>query len=357
MPNLFEPLTLRELSLRNRIGVSPMCQYSAESGFANDWHLAHYGGRAVGGAGLIIVEATAVEARGRISPSDLGLWSDEHVEPLARVAGFLRDHGAAPAIQLAHAGRKAGTGRPWDGGRPLSDADGGWDIVAPSPIAFDEPYRTPAELSVEEIAGIQSAFVEAAARAHRAGFDMVEIHGAHGYLIHSFHSPVSNRRSDEYGGSFENRIRFTLETAQAIRHVWPREKPLAVRLSCTDWLDGGWTLEESIALAHRLKALGVDLIDCSSGGAAPHVHIPAGAGYQVPFAEAIRREVGIATAAVGMITQAQQADQIIRNGRADITLLAREMLRNPHWPLAAAAELGQSPAALAPWQYRRAFGG
>ena len=356
MPHLFEPLSLRGVSLRNRIGVSPMCQYSAEYGFANDWHLSHYGARASGGAGLVIVEATAVEARGRISPNDLGIWSEEQVEPFARVVRFLRDYGAASAIQLAHAGRKAGTARPWDGGHPLSDADGGWDIVAPSPIAFDDHYRTPAQLTVEEIVRVQNAFMESAERAHRAGFDMVEIHGAHGYLIHSFHSPISNQRTDEYGGSFDNRVRFTLETVAAVRTVWPEKKPLAVRLSCTDWVDGGWTLDESIALAQRLKPLGVDLIDCSSGGAAPHVHIPAGAGYQVPFAEAIRTEADIPTAAVGMITQAQQADQIIRNGRADITLLAREMLRNPTWPLAAAAELGQSQAALAPAQYRRAYG-
>ena len=355
MPHLFDPLTLRSVSLRNRIGVSPMCQYSAEDGFANDWHLTHYGARAAGGAGLIIIEATAVEPIGRISPNDLGLWSDEQIEPLARVVRYLRDYGAAPAIQIAHAGRKAGTARPWDGGKPLTGDDGGWDIVGPSAIPFDDGYRAPAALSAEGIAAIQRAFVQSAERADAAGFDMLEVHGAHGYLMHSFHSPVSNQRSDEYGGSFENRIRFTLQTVEAVRAVWPEEKPLVVRVSCTDWVEGGWTLEESVELARRLKPLGVDLMDCSSGGGSPKAVVPVGAGYQVPFAEAIRRQANMPTAAVGMITQPQQADQIVRNGQADVVLLAREMLRDPYWPLHAAGQLRHSPAAYAPNQYQRAF--
>jgi 2,4-dienoyl-CoA reductase-like NADH-dependent reductase (Old Yellow Enzyme family) len=352
MPHLFEPLTLRGVTLRNRIGVSPMCQYSAEDGFANDWHLVHLGARAVGGAGLLIAEATAVEPRGRISPNDLGLWRDEHVEPLARIVAFLREYGATPGIQIAHAGRKAGTARPWDGGRPLSDEEGGWGCAGPSAIPFDEGHRTPEPLTAEGIASIRQAFVRAAERAEAAGFELVEIHGAHGYLIHSFHSPLSNQRADEYGGSFENRIRFTLETVEAVRGVWPDEKPLAVRLSCTDWVDGGWTLEESVALAHRLKELGVDLVDCSAGGGSPHAKPPVGPGYQVPFAEAIRREAGIATAAVGMITHPVQADQIVRNGQADVALLGREALRNPHWPYQAAQILRQEPPV--PNQYQRA---
>lgn len=354
MPQLFDPLTLRGVTLRNRIGVSPMCQYSAEDGFANDWHLVHLGARAAGGAGLIIVEATAVEPRGRISPNDLGLWSDEHVPPLARVVDFLREYGATPAIQIAHAGRKAGTARPWAGGAPLSDEAGGWDIAGPSEIPFDKGYRKPEALSAEGIVAIREAFVCAAVRAEAAGFELLEVHGAHGYLIHSFHSPLSNQRTDQYGGSFENRIRFTLETVEAVRAVWPDGKPLAVRLSCTDWVDGGWTLEESVELARRLKQLGVDLIDCSAGGGSPHARAPVGAGYQVPFAEAIRREAGVPTAAVGMIAEAMQADQIIRNGQADVALLGREVLRNPYWPLRAAAALGQREHASVPNQYLRA---
>ena len=355
MPHLFDPLTLRTVTLRSRIAVPPMCQYSAHDGFAGDWHLVHYGSRAAGGAGLIIVEATAVEPRGRISPNDLGLWSDEHVAPLARVAAFMREYGAVPAIQLGHAGRKAGTARPWDGGKPLDDAAGGWEIVGPSAIPFDEGYRTPAALTVEGIAAIQQAFVKATQRAAQAGFEMVEIHGAHGYLIHSFHSPLSNQRTDRYGGSFENRIRFTLETAAAMREVWPEDKPLAVRISCTDWVEGGWTLEESVALAQRLKSLGVDLMDCSSGGGSPLARIPAGPSYQVPLAEAVRKGAGIATAAVGLITQAMQADEIVRNGRADLVLMGREMLRNPYWPLHAAAVLHKQGHAPVPNQYLRAF--
>ncbi len=355
MPHLFDPLTLRTVTLRNRIAMPPMCQYSAHDGLANDWHLVHYGSRAAGGAGLIIVEATAVEARGRISPNDLGLWSDEQIAPLARVASFMRQYGAVPAIQLGHAGRKAGTARPWDGGHPLDDDAGGWAIVGPSALPFDEGYRTPAALSLEEIAAIQQAFVQSTLRADAAGFEMVEVHGAHGYLIHSFHSPLSNQREDRYGGSFENRIRFTLETVAAMRAVWPEDKPLAVRLSCTDWVEGGWTLEESVALAQQLKPLGVDLIDCSSGGGSPLARIPAGPSYQVPLAEAVRRGADIPAAAVGLITQAMQADEIVRNGRADIVLVGRELLRNPYWPQRAALDLHKPSQAPVPSQYLRAF--
>lgn len=353
MPHLFDPLTIGEVTLRNRIGVSPMCQYSAEDGHASDWHLVHLGARASGGAGLVIVEATAVEARGRISPHDVGLWQESQTAPLARIVRFIESQGAVAGIQLAHAGRKAGTARPWEGGRPLDDAAGGWPIVGPSPIAFAEGYRTPHELSADEIAEIQQAFVDAAMRAREAGFRWVELHGAHGYLMHSFLSPLSNQRADAYGGSLENRCRFVVETARKVRAAWPAGLPLTVRLSCSDWVDGGWTGEDSIALARMLKAEGVDLIDCSSGGSSPRAQIPVGASYQVPFARDIRREAGIATAAVGMITAPMQADAIVRNGDADLVLLARELLRDPHWPLQAARALRQ-PAPVPP-QYQRAF--
>lgn len=353
MAHLFDPLTLRGVTLRNRIGVSPMCQYSSEDGFANDWHFVHLGSRAVGGAGLVIAEATAVEARGRIAPQDLGIWTDAHVEPFLRINQFIKQHGAVAGIQLAHAGRKASTRRPWDIRAPLSDADGGWDVVGPSPLAFDEGYRQPHELSRDEIKDVIAAFRDAAVRADHAGFDFAEIHGAHGYLIHSFLSPLSNQRTDEYGGSFEGRVCFLLETVRAVREVWPEHKPLGVRLSATDWADGGWTVDDSVEAAKLLKAEGVDLIDCSSGGNAPRLQIPVGAGYQVPLAEAIRREADIKTAAVGLITQPMQADEIIRNGRADIVLLAREMLRDPYWPLHAAKLLGHE--APVPPQYLRGF--
>lgn len=353
MAHLFDPLTLRGVTLRNRIGVSPMCQYSAEDGFANDWHFVHLGSRAVGGAGLVIAEATAVEARGRISPNDLGIWSDTHIEPLARTARFIKQHGAVAGIQLAHAGRKAGTARPWDGGKPLNNAEGGWDTVAPSPLPFDKGYRQPHELTHDEIHALVDAFRAAAVRSLEAGFDFVEIHGAHGYLIHSFLSPISNQRTDGYGGSFEGRVCFLLEIVRAVRKVWPDDKPLCVRLSATDWMENGWKIEDSVELAKLLKPEGVDLIDCSSGAIAPRTKIPVGAGYQTPLAEAVRREAGIATAAVGMITEPMQADEVIRNNRADVVLLARELLRDPYWPLHAAKALGH-PAPVPP-QYLRAF--
>lgn len=356
MPHLFEPLTLRAVTLRNRIGVSPMCQYSSEDGRANDWHLVHLGSRAVGGAGLVIMEATAVEAVGRISPQDAGIWSDDHIEPLQRVTRFIKAHGAVPAIQLAHAGRKAGTPSPWDRDTelPLKELVD-WEIVGPSALPFTEQHRTPNALDSGGIERVQVAFQTAAQRALDAGFDLVEIHAAHGYLLHSFLSPLSNQRTDAYGGSFDNRIRMLLETVQAVRQVWPDDKPLAVRISGTDWHDEGWTIADSVALAQRLKPEGVDLIDCSSGGAIPGVHIPVGAGYQVPIAEAVRQQADVPTAAVGMITQPMQADALVRNGRADVVLLGRELLRDPHWPLHAAQVLGQVEAAPIPKQYQRGF--
>ena len=355
MPNIFDELTLRGVTLRNRIGVSPMCEYSSENGMPNDWHFVHLGARAVGGAGLIITEAAAVEARGRITAGDAGIWSDDHIEPWAHVTRFLKQHGAVPGIQLAHAGRKASTARPWDGGAGIADEGGGWEPVAPSAAAFDSEYRMPHALTTEEIAQIVRAFADAARRSDAAGFDWLELHGAHGYLMHEFLSPLSNGRTDNYGGSFDNRIRFLLETVRAVRRVWPAEKPLAVRLSCTDWTEGGWTGEDSVELAKHLKAEGVDLVDCSSGGNVPNAKIPVGAGYQVPFAEAIKREAEIATAAVGLITSPMQADEIVRNGRADIVLLARESLRDPNWPIKAAIELHQKDKAPIPVQYTRAF--
>jgi 2,4-dienoyl-CoA reductase-like NADH-dependent reductase (Old Yellow Enzyme family) len=355
MSHLFEPLTLRGVTMRNRIGISPMCQYSAEDGMANDWHLVHLGARAIGGAGLIIVEATGVEARGRITPYCLGLWKDEQIEPLARVTRFLRAYGAAPAIQLAHAGRKASTAQPWQGGGPVGPDQGGWtDIVGPSAQAYNAGMSTPRALSTAEVHDVAAAFGAAARRAHEAGFDVVEIHAAHGYLIHSFLSPLSNHRDDEYGGSFDNRCRLLLDAAHAIRANWPDAKPLVVRISATDWVDGGWTIEDSIALAQKLKAAGVDLIDCSSGGNVPKAPVPVGPGYQVPLAERVRRGADIPTATVGMITQAQHADEIVRNGRADMVLIARESLRSPQWPLHAARALGHADAAPGPAQYLRA---
>ena len=354
MPQLFDPFSLKSVHLRNRIGVSPMCMYSAEDGVMNDWHLVHLGARAAGGAGLVIAEAAAVSPEGRITPGDVGLWADKHVEPLGRINRFMKRLGAVPAIQLAHAGRKAGAARPWEGGGHLSVAAGGWPTVAPSAEAFgDSLDRVPRALTVEDIARIQSNFVAGAKRALAAGCEWVELHAAHGYLAHEFLSPLSNHRTDRYGGGFENRIRFLIETTQAVRAVWPERLPLTVRLSCTDWVDGGWHIEECVELARHLKQEGVDLIDCSSGGASPTANVPAGPGYQVVFAERIRREVGIATAAVGLITQPEQADAIVRSGQADVVLLARELLRDPNWPLRAACALGVTPPT--PLQYARAW--
>ncbi len=353
MPDLFSPLTIRGITFRNRIAVSPMCEYSSVDGFANDWHLVHLGSRAVGGAGLVITEASAVEARGRISPADLGIYRDEHIEMLARIARFIREQGAVPGIQLAHAGRKGSTCVPWEGGAVIPESAGGWRTVAPSPIPFRDGEPTPVELTTVEIRAIAGAFAAAARRALAAGFEVVEIHGAHGYLIGEFLSPLANRRKDEYGGSFEGRIRFALEVAAAVRSAWPEHLPLFMRISAVDWVEAGWQIEDSVELAGRLRPLGVDLIDCSSGGIVPYARVPVGPAYQTPFAERIRRETGILTGAVGMITEPHQADGIVRACQADLVLLAREFLRDPYWPLHAAKTLG-APAAV-PKQYGRAF--
>ncbi|MES2692578.1 MAG: NADH:flavin oxidoreductase/NADH oxidase [Verrucomicrobiota bacterium] len=356
MPHLFTPFSIKSITLRNRIGVSPMCMYSSEDGVANDWHLVHLGGLARGGAGLVVAEATAVTPEGRITPGDAGIWAEKHVEPLARINRFVKAQGAVPGIQIAHAGRKASAARPWEGGGHIGDEAGGWTPVGPSALAFGGSLnRVPHELALDEIAGLQRAFAAAAGRALSAGYEWLEIHGAHGYLAHEFLSPLSNRRDDRYGGSFENRIRFLVETTRAVRAVWPENLPLTVRLSCTDWMEGGWTIEESVELAKRLRVEGVDVIDASSGGSANEAKIPVGAGYQVPFAERIRREAGIATAAVGMITEPMQADQIVRNGQADLVFLARELLRDPHWPLRAAKALHVKPLPTPPPQYARAW--
>jgi 2,4-dienoyl-CoA reductase-like NADH-dependent reductase (Old Yellow Enzyme family) len=356
LPHLFQPLTIKSVTLRNRIGVSPMCQYSSEDGTATDWHLVHLGSRAVGGAGLVIAEATAVSPEGRITPGDAGIWADKHIEPVARINRFIKQHGAVPGLQIAHAGRKASAARPWEGGAHLGNENGGWPTVAPSAIAFggDLP-KVPHGMTEADICKAQNDFAAAAKRALTAGVEFLEIHSAHGYLSHEFLSPLANQRTDKYGGSFENRCRFLLETTRSVRAVWPDKLPLAVRLSTVDWMPGGWEIEDSIALAKRLKAAGVDLIDCSSGGTVPDAKIHVGAGYQVPFAERIRREANMLTAAVGQITEPTHADEIIRNGRADIVLLAREFLRDPYWPLRASKALRQKEALPAPVQYGRAW--
>lgn len=323
---------------------------------ANDWHLVHLGSRAVGGAALVIAEATAVSPEGRITPADAGIWSDAHIEPLARINRFIKQHGAVSGVQIAHAGRKASAARPWEGGDHLDDHAGGWVPVAPSAIPFGDGLdKIPHALTVEEIRRVQQDFVAATRRSAVAGYEWLELHSAHGYLSHEFLSPLSNHRTDEYGGSFENRIRFLMETVAATQAVWPDHLPFTVRLSCSDWVEGGWDIEQTIELARQLKAAGVDLVDCSSGGAVPNAKIPIGPGYQVPFADRVRREAGIATAAVGMITEARRADDIVRSGQADIVLLARELLRDPYWPAHAARELGQKTGVPPPDQYARAW--
>ena len=351
--SLFSPLTLRGITLANRITVSPMCEYSSVDGFANDWHLVHLGSRAVGGAGLVFTEATAVVPEGRISPEDLGIWKDAHVPMLARITSFIREHGSVAGMQLAHAGRKASTAAPWKGGKPISAEAGGWSpIFAPSEIPFDHGYQTPVALDTADIRSLVASFATAAQRALDAGFQVIEVHAAHGYLINEFLSPLSNRRSDEYGGSFEHRTRFLREIIEAIRQTWPERLPLFVRISATEWTDGGWDIEQSVELARMIAPLGVDLIDCSSGGNVPKVRIPTGPGYQVPLAERVRNGSGVATGAVGLITSARQADEIVGSGKADLVLLAREELRDPYFPLHAARELG-APIAW-PKQYLRA---
>lgn len=350
--SLFDSLQIRSLTLRNRILVSPMCQYSCTDGFASDWHLVHLGSRAVAGAAVVFTEATAVLPEGRISPQDLGLWKDAHIDPLARITRFLRDQKSIPGIQLAHSGRKGSTLRPWEGNGKVAPADGGWTPVAPSAIPFDASFPMPAALDETGIHNIVQAFAAAARRALDAGFQIVEIHSAHGYLLHEFLSPLSNQRTDPYGGSFENRTRLIREVVTAVRHVWPERLPLFVRISSTDWVEGGWDLAQSIDLARLLGPMGVDLVDCSSGGLVPNAKIPVGPCYQVPFAEAIRRDAKILTGAVGMINTSHQAESILREGKADVVLLAREFLRDPYFPLHAAAELGQTTSW--PPQYLRA---
>jgi 2,4-dienoyl-CoA reductase-like NADH-dependent reductase (Old Yellow Enzyme family) len=351
-PHLFSPLTIRDVTFRNRIGVSPMCQYSSDDGMATDWHLVHLGSRAVGGAGLVMTEAAAVLPRGRISPADLGIWDDCHIAGLTRVVDFIKAHGAAAGVQLAHAGRKASTAPPWMGGRAVGIADGGWAVAGPGAVAFDAHSSEPEALTPGGIEEIIAAFAAAARRALAAGFDVVEIHAAHGYLIHEFLSPIANTRTDGYGGSYDNRTRLLKQMCTAVRREWPPSKPMFVRVSATDWVEGGWRAEDTVALAHHLSRYGVDLIDCSSGGIAPGIAIPAGAGYQVPFSQRIKDTVPMLTAAVGFITSPAQADQIIRTEQADMVLLAREMLRDPYWPLHAAKTLGYD----VPWpnQYARA---
>lgn len=351
--HLFEEFAVGDVVLRNRIGVSPMCQYSAQGGVPNDWHLVHLGSRAVGGAGLVIAEATAVSPEGRITPGDTGLWNDVQRDAWARIAAFVSAQGAVPAIQLAHAGRKASCEVPWRGGRPLAVGDGGWTTLAPSAIAFRDGDAAPLALDRDGIARIVADFRAATIRAAAAGFRIVEIHAAHGYLLHEFLSPLSNRRDDAYGGSLENRARFLRETVAAVRQVWPRPKPLFVRVSATDWADGGWGVDECVQLARWLKDDGVDLIDCSSGGLVPHARIPDALGYQVGFAARIRREARIATAAVGLITTPRQTQDIVAADDADLVLLARESLRDPYFPRRAAAELDATIAA--PEQYQRAW--
>jgi len=352
MAQLFDPLQLRGITLKNRIGVSPMCEYSSDDGFANDWHLVHLGSRAVGGASLVIAEATAVTAEGRITPADLGIYKDAHIEFLSRITKFIAGQGAVPAMQLAHAGRKASTQRPWDGPNAIPAAEGGWIPAAPSAVAFAPNYAMPRALAKEEISAIVEAFRQATRRALEAGFRVIELHAAHGYLMHEFFSPLSNFRTDEYGGSFENRTRICREVVTAVRKQMPDNLPLFVRISATDWKEGGWDLDQAVELSKQLKSLGVDLVDCSSGGLVPDAKIAVGPAFQVPFSERIRREAGVATATVGMIENKDQVIEILARDRADIVLMAREFLRSPYWPLTVAREL-KHPTSWPP-QYLRA---
>jgi len=340
MSALFQPLRLRGVELRNRIVVSPMCQYSCVDGVPTDWHLVHLGSRAVGGAALVFAEATAVSPEGRISPGDAGIWNEQQADAFARIAAFVRDQGAAAGIQLAHAGRKASMRAPWEARGAVASGEGGWEPVAPSAVTFSEDYASPRALSESEIGEVVEEFVAAARRADAAGFDVIELHMAHGYLLHEFLSPLSNLRDDRYGGPLENRMRAPLEVVRAVRAAWPEEKSLFVRISATDWVEGGWDLDQSIAFARELAREGVDVVDCSSGGLSTEQEIDVGPGYQVPFAAAIRREAGLATGAVGLITEPAQAEEIVAGGSADLVILARQLLREPYWPLRAARELG-----------------
>ncbi|MDQ6845693.1 MAG: NADH:flavin oxidoreductase/NADH oxidase [Bacteroidota bacterium] len=352
MPALFEPIQIRGIQLKNRITVSPMCEYSSTDGFANDWHLVHLGSRAVGGAGLIFTEATAVSPEGRITHDDLGLWKEEHIDFLKRITAFIQQQGAVPGIQLAHAGRKAGHFSPWKGGKALAENEGAWETLAPSAIAYKEGEPSPKAMSKYDIQKVINDFASATERAVKAGFKVFEIHAAHGYLINEFLSPLSNHRTDEYGGTFEDRIKLLLEIINVMRKVLPDEMPLFVRISATDWVDGGWTDDDSVALAKVLKTKGVDLIDCSSGGNSYEQKIPVRPLYQVPFSEKIKKEAGMLTAAVGLITTAGEAEVILKNNQADLIVMARQFLRDPYFPLHAAKELGVD----VPWpvQYERA---
>ena len=352
MAQIFDPLQIRSITLANRIVVSPMCEYSSTDGFANDWHLVHLGSRAVGGAGLVFTEATAVSPEGRITPEDLGLWSDAHIEFLKRITNFLKSQGSVPGMQLAHAGRKGSTQKPWVGSSKLSPEEGAWIPDAPSAVAYSDKYPFPQALSKEGIRGVVASFASATRRALQAGFQVLEIHAAHGYLIHEFFSPLSNQRTDEYGGSFENRTRLAREIVSAIRKQWPEHLPLFIRISATDWKEGGWDVDQSVELVRQLAPLGVDLVDCSSAGLVPDQKIVAGPGFQVPFAERIRRDTGILTSAVGLIETKEQVAEILAKNQADLVLMAREFLRDPYWPLRAASQLGHKISW--PAQYLRA---
>ena len=354
---LFSPLSLRSVTLPNRVGVAPMCQYSAENGVANDWHLVHLGARAAGGAGLVVTEAVAVSPEGRISPHDLGLWDDGQVAPLARITAFVSGQGSVPAVQLAHAGRKASTKRPWDGGGAASPAEGGWTpILGPSALPFDDGWQVPRALDEAGMDRIAGAFAAAAGRAAAAGFRVAEIPAAHGYLLHEFLSPLANTRTDAFGGTLENRMRFPLRVVEAVRAAWPSELPLFIRISATDWVEGGFTPEEAVAFAREARRLGIDLVDCSSGGMHPRAVVPVAPGYQVPFAAKVREEAGVPTAAVGLVTTARQASEIVESGKADLVLLGREMLRTPQWALRASAELGTPLPGPRPYERARPFG-
>lgn len=352
MSALFSQFKLRDITFKNRLFVSPMCQYSAEDGVPNDWHLVHLGSRAVGGAALVIVEATGVSPEGRISHGDLGLYNETQKKAFQRITKFIKENGSVPGIQLAHAGRKASTQTPWAGGKPLQPQEGAWQTFAPSALPFDKDWHTPKAMTAEEIEKVTQDFEQATKRAVEAGFEVIELHGAHGYLLHEFVSPLSNHRTDSYGGSLENRMRFPLEVAKRVRAILPANFPLFVRISATDWADGGWDLEQSIVYARELKKLGVDLIDCSTGGNVAAAKIPIGPSYQVPFAEGVRKGADIPTGAVGLITEAKQAEEILTSGKADVIIMARELLRDPYFPLHAAHELGET--VKWPKQYDRA---
>lgn len=352
MSRLFSPIRLRELNIKNRIFMAPMCQYSAHDGMPGEWHRIHYGARATGGVGLVVVEATAVAPEGRISPYDLGLWSAQQAEAFRPLVAFIKEQGATPAIQIGHAGRKAGSDKPWKGGQPLSPENGGWQPLAPSALAFSPASSVPKEMNQSDIYKVVSQFAEAAKNAWSAGFEVVEIHMAHGYLLHEFLSPLTNRRTDSYGGSFENRARLPLQVAQAVRELWPSDKPVMARISATDWVEGGWDLAGSIELVQQLKAIGIDLIDVSSGGLIPDAVMPVAPGFQTPFAASVRRETGMPVSTVGLITDAVQAEHVLVTEQADAVSIGRELLRNPYWPLHAAKALAEDISW--PPQYQRA---